>query len=499
MSRPESLAHPLDLVRLAVKYPLRWFVPAVVVAAAAVAFALTKADSWEASQQLVVRNEAAGNTDGPGKFRHSDELKALLETILELSRSQTVLYAAMQRVDGREPDEKAVSELADNVKLSPPKGGEFGKTEVFYLKVKDNSRQRAIALATAICDELELRFRELRKARADSMVSELVQTEKLAKAEVVAATKELQELEQAVGGDLAELRNLHQAASSSDSDLRRKSLELETELRAAIIEQRRRSEWLQLLLDARSDPEKLLTLPVSMAETLPTLRKLKESLLDSHMKTAELLGTMTRQHPRVQAALDSQAELSRHFDLELASAIRAADLDARLATERVEHLRSEIPQMRGRLDRLASMRSEYSRRYAEVENRTHLMNNAESELVEARAVQTSAQVASLITRVDEPLTGPKPQGPSQTIIMGAGVMGGIVVGFGVMVLSVQTGSTVPAAGMSASTFVAGQAVIPWNGVERRELTEKRPARRIQPSPLQRGLSFLAALRKTAAV
>jgi succinoglycan biosynthesis transport protein ExoP len=439
MSQVESLSHPLDVVRLAWKYPLRWAIPASVVAVAAFVFAALKPDSWEASQQMVVRNEAAHNQDGPGKFRHSDELKTLLETVLELSRSQVVLHAAMQQVDGAEPTEVAVSDLADQIKLSPPKGGEFGKSEVFYLKVKDKSRTRAVALATAICDQLERRFRELRTTRARSMVDEITRTEAMAQADVLAVTKQLQELEQTVGGDLSELRNLHQASSGSDSDLRRKSLEMENELRQATTEERRRHEWYKVLVEARSNPEQLLSLP-SFTEVMPTLSKLKDSLLASQVQTAQLLGNMTAEHPHVRAAKASQAEISRHFEIELTSALRAAELDWRLAAERVERLKTAIPEMRGRLDRLASLRSEYSRRYNEVENRTKLMNEAQRELVDARAVQTSAEVASLITRVDTPLTGPRPQGPGKAVIMASGVAGGMIIGLGVLLLSLNTTS-----------------------------------------------------------
>ncbi|MBL8827626.1 MAG: hypothetical protein JNM18_11670 [Planctomycetaceae bacterium] len=439
MSQVESLSHPLDVVRLACKYPLRWLIPAVIVASAATVFALVKPDTWEASQQLVVRNEAAHNQDGPGKFRHSDELKTLLETILELSRSQVVLHAALKQVDGAEPTEVAVSEMADQIKLSPPKGGEFGKSEVFYLKVKDKDRTRAVALCTAICDQLEQRFRQLRTTRARSMVDEITRTEALAQADVLAVTKQLQELEQTVGGDLSELRNLHQASSGSDSDLRRKSLEMENELRQATTEERRRHEWYKVLLEAKSNPDQLASLP-SFTEAMPTLSKLKDSLLASQVQTAQLLGNMTPVHPHVRAAKASQAEIARHFELELTSALRAAELDWRLAAERVERLKTAIPEMRARLDRLASLRSEYSRRYNEVENRTKLMNEAQRELVDARAVQTSAEVASLITRVDSPLTGPKPQGPGKSIIMASGAAGGLIVGIGVLLLSLNTTS-----------------------------------------------------------
>ena len=437
MSASLSLAHPLDVVRLAIRYPFRWLLPAAVVSTAVIAFAQVRPDTWEASQQLVVRNEAARNHDGPGKFRHSDELKALLETILELSRSQTVVRAAVERLDQTRPTEQFVSDLIEKIKLAPPKGAEFGKTEVFYLRVKDADRQRATALCGALCDEIELRFRRLRNARAESMVAELTETESLARKDVLAASHALQQVEREVGGDLSELRNLHQSNSGADSDLRRKSLEMESELRQAVIESRRREEIFKLLTEAEADPLRLLTLPVSLGETLPTLRKLRETLLEAQTRTSLLMGSLTREHPQVQNAIDGETEISLHFKRELESALRSAELDWRLAAERVSRLEREIPLMRERLNRLAGLRSEYSRLNAEVENRTRMLNEAQGELVDARAALASAEVASLITRVDQPLTGPKPQGPSRTVLMGSGVLGGLVIGFGVLLLSVS--------------------------------------------------------------
>jgi len=438
MSRPDSLSHPLDIVRLAFKYPLRWILPAVIVAGAAIWFAKVTPETWEASQQLVVRNEAASNQDGPGRFRTSEELKALLEAVLELSRSQVVLAEAMKAVDKVEPTEIAVSEMADRVKLIPPKGGEFGKTELLYLKVKDQSRKRAVALCAAICDQLELRFRELRNARAQSMVDELTRTRELAQEDVVQAIGRMQAVEQSVGADLAELRNLQNTASGVDSDLRRRSVEMESELRQATIDERQRNEWVKVLEAARQSPAKLLALPGALPERLPTLLKLKQSLLEAQLRTAQLKGTMTAEHPFVIASIIGEAEIAQHFDQELASAIHGAQVDWRLAAERVERLKQDIPALRSRLDRLASLRSEYARLSAEVENVTRLRNEAESALVHARAGLAGGEVASLITRVDVPFTGPKPVGPGKTTVMAAGVLGGLIVGFGVLLLSIQT-------------------------------------------------------------
>src|SRR5438552_2443451 len=84
-----------DFARLFVRYPLRWLVPAAVVATGMIGYALLKPVTWQASQTFVVRAEASGNLDGPGRFRHLSEMKTLEETLLETAKSRAALTAAL--------------------------------------------------------------------------------------------------------------------------------------------------------------------------------------------------------------------------------------------------------------------------------------------------------------------------------------------------------------------------------------------------------------------
>lgn len=87
-----------DVARLFIRHPLRWLLPAVVVATCASAFALLKPASWEAAQALMVRAEASGNAGGAGRFRDLTEMKTLQETLLEIAKNKSVLTAALQKV-----------------------------------------------------------------------------------------------------------------------------------------------------------------------------------------------------------------------------------------------------------------------------------------------------------------------------------------------------------------------------------------------------------------
>ena len=136
-----SITHVFHLLRVRIK---QWLVPALAIAVAVTGYALVHHATWEASQALMVRNEASNAERSPGKFSYPDEMKTVQETILEVAKSRSVLRAALREVgppaDYREPaawpTDRDIAEARDNVKLTPPEGAEFGKTEVFYLNIR---------------------------------------------------------------------------------------------------------------------------------------------------------------------------------------------------------------------------------------------------------------------------------------------------------------------------------------------------------------------------
>jgi uncharacterized protein involved in exopolysaccharide biosynthesis len=415
----------------------------VVVAVVAVLFALFRPATWEATQALIVRNEAALHDTNPGKFRQPEEMKTVQETILELVKSRGVIAAALQEVgppaDHRQPaanwpDERDLVGVQKNVKLSAPKGAEFGKTEVFYLEVRANDRERAIALNRAICEQLQRHFQRIRHAKAESMVAELEKTVQLARADLAASTARLTALEAEVGSDLAELRSMGDHAQG-ESSLRRTITEIRSELRDVRTAARHHAELLALLRAAQDDPGQLLAAPNRLLESQPALRRLKEGLIDYQMNSARLEGSMSDEHPLVKAAQEVEAEIGRRLHNELAIAIRGLEVETRLAAQRETLLEEQLVQATRRLEYLAALRASYANQLAENTHRTLLAERAENNLAEARAAQASARAASLITPIDEPHTGPNPIGPSRKMVILLGVMAGLLSGVGLVVLA----------------------------------------------------------------
>ncbi len=444
---------PAEVVHILTARRWQWLAPAAACTLLALVAALALPRTWQASQAMVVRDEAAGAGAGDGRFRGLDDMKAAQETVMELAKSRAVLESALRLVgppNGNAttlwPTAQAVSDLRDAVSLTPPKGAEFGKTEVFYLQVKDQSPDRAVALSKAISAELRNRVGSLRDEKAQSMVAELERGVALAEKDLDHATEALSGLESQVGGDLAELRLLN-AGNNGDSDLRRKTVEIETELRTARLLRQENEKLLTLLQAAQNDQAKLLATPNRLLESQPALRRLKDGLVDAQLRTAQLRGNMSDAHPLVAAAVLAERNVADQVHNELENAVRGVAVDLDLNAARIASLETQVNANHQRLQNLAGLRASYSNLTADVNQRSESLQKARRELSEAQANQAGAKGPGVITLIDGPDTGDRPVGPSRAMIVLGGLVGGLTIGFGLVFLTAtasESGSNVPA-------------------------------------------------------
>ena len=269
------------------------------------AYALIAPKTWQASQALIVRNEAVGGETEPGKFRGAEDLKSIQETIMELSKSHGVLKATLVEVGppadyarpSAWPTDNDIESLQKAAKIAPPKGVEFGTSEVFYLEVRDKDRTRVAALSSALSHQLQLHLQEIRNAKAQSMIDELNKAVQLASSDLQAATTQLTALEKQVGSDLPELRSLLDS-NSSDTSLRRTVSEIENELRQFRGTEKANRQLLALLKQAQADPTRLMAAPNRLLDSQPALRRLKDGLVDAQLRTATLQGRMSARTSR---------------------------------------------------------------------------------------------------------------------------------------------------------------------------------------------------------
>ena len=458
LAQPTAMS-PKQVLHLLRDHVTLWLLPAVAIATAVGAYAVFHQPTWEASQALIVRNEASSGDRTPGKFSYPDEMKTVQETILEVAKSRGVLETALREVGppagGKDPaawpTDRDIAEARQNVKLVPPKGAEFGKTEVFYLDARAEDRARSVALNEAIFKQLRVRFQELRDAKAQSMIDELTKTACLAKTDLDQATAALASTENRVGSDLAELRAMQEMASS-DSALRRSGEEIRTQIRENASAEKINQELLTVLAQAQDAPGRFVATPNRLLESHPSLRRLKEGLIDAQLRTATLLGSMSADHPRVQAAKVTEEEIGRSLHNELSIARHGVEVELQVLADRRTLLENQLAKTNQRMHNLAAVRADYANQVAEVKNRAGLMERAEQNLSEAHAARASAKAASLISRIDVPDAGIRPVGPSRATIALCGVLGGLLTGFGLVVfLTVPTAASSPAVAPVAAT------------------------------------------------
>ena len=438
-----TIVRPADVIHYVIEHPRRVFLPVAIATLLAVVYSFVRPTTWEVSQALVVRDEAGDRLTRPGRFAHADEMKTSQETILELAKSSSVLTKALIEVgppadyaaSAPWPSEAYLESLQNSIRVTPPKGAEFGKTEVFYLKVQDGSRKRAVELATAICGALQQRFGELRADKARGTTEELTHSVKLAQEDLKSATDAVTQIEQSVGSDLAELRILNESPAG-DSDLRRIATELEKELRGYRASYSEGQEFLKLLNEAQDDPNKLLAAPSVLLKSQPALGRLKDGLVDAQLRTGLVQGAMADAHPLVRAARAGEDAIRQQLHDEIAVAIKGVEVDLRVNGERIRDLEAQEATIQKRHAQLASVRANYANLVTAAKSRAESLRLVEHDLAEARASQAAAMSASLISPIDRPEGSSRPVGPGKTMIVAAGMAGGLAISLAIVFLSI---------------------------------------------------------------
>lgn len=435
-------------IALAAQYPLRWIVPAVLVAALAAGYALLRPDTWEASQAFIVRTEGATQLANGYAGSEAERQKSLQETVLELVRGRSVLAAVLRaagptkrRAETGFPTAQDIEDLREQVRIEPPKGAEFGTTDVFYLTVRAPSRKRATTLASALAETVDRHFREVRTAQTRQTVAELQRAVRLAREELAESTRQLKQFESSVGSDLAELRML-ETNQSGESALRRSVAELRAAVRDAETRGRTSEQLLASLAQARRDPRQILATPNSLLQSQPALQRLKEGLIDAQIQLAQLRGKMSDEHPDVITARRARAEIEQQLREELDTAVEGLAVERSLAAADKDSLEDRLTATEKRLAELSAMRTEYASLLAEYRRKEDLVRRGEAELATAR-LQLASDSNGPLLRIGSPDTGAQPLGPGRVTIAAAGIVGGLFFGLAVFIW------TVPAAPISA--------------------------------------------------
>jgi uncharacterized protein involved in exopolysaccharide biosynthesis len=471
-SHTDGAINPIELIGMLRTHFRWWAVPAVVCAVIAAAYSLLAPRNWEASQAFIVRPEAASvSEERIGKFADLSEMKTVQETILELTKSHGVVSATLRQVGPpsrcRKPQQWPtaldIDHFRECVDMSPPGGAEFGKTEVFYLTVRDTNRDRASAIVAALSRQLEQRLQQLRDERAQSMMAELQRTVAMADGDLSGQTKRLSAFEKEIGADIVELRSLNAQVGGQGGVTQELQL-IDAERRANDSQLQENKRLLKLLTSARDHSSQLLATPSSLLRSQPSVAQLKDALVAAQIRTAALLGTRSEKHPFVIAAREAEQLIRDQLHNEVAVAIRGLEVDVEIGAERERTLAAKAIAASERISRLAESRAEYANLVASVENHTRLVEAARKNLADARARQAGALSASVISRIDGVEAGVHPIGPGRKAITIAGGVGGLLFGFGLVFLFGSPGFPQPQiTRVAVPTDVVAQPGVVTNG------------------------------------
>jgi succinoglycan biosynthesis transport protein ExoP len=439
MSTPVATSlSPRQLLELVLRHRRLWIVPMVVCALLAAAYSVVTPRSWKATQGLLIRPEAAGlGTEKLGKFADLSEMKTIQETLLELARSQVVVTETLKEVgpppswfgNTSWPSPQDVADFREAMIMTPPGGAEFGKTEVFYLGVKDKDPARAAALTRALAKNLEARTKEIRQKRADSMIAEMSLGVEQAESELDQKIYALSEFEGSVGSELVDLRNLLSPIGGA-SETAQNNLAIQTEIRANETDRARSVKLLEVLRAAEADPQMLVATPASLLTSQPAVDRLKQGLVDAQLNTARLLGKLSPEHPFVLAAQESEEQVRQQLHDELQSAINGLEIELSLGQDRAATLEARLSKNQASQKNLAQHRAEYAKLVSAVENQTKLVDAARTRLADAEVHLAGAQSASMLSRIDDVESGLRPIGPGRTTITAAGGLFGLLLGLG---------------------------------------------------------------------
>jgi succinoglycan biosynthesis transport protein ExoP len=425
-----------------------WMIPTVVLTIGALVYASYMPTTWKASQTIKVRDETNRNQVGQGEFASIDWMKVYQEKILEVARSRKVVESVLLKLGPPSthlpgtpwPSATDIAAMQSAISISPPKGLEFGTTDVIHLCVTGKTPEIALARCRVVYDELKKNLGDLRNANAESVIGELEQAQTLAQQELEKATSKLETLEREVGQDLGELRLLAEIGSG-DSNLRNTLKEIQKELRDHESARDSQLQLKELLLKSQKDTTNLLATPSRLLESQPSLRSLKESLSAARIEISKHRGIMSESHPKLQQAIRTEHEVRRQLEDEVTTSLRGIEADLAANAAQINTMKGQETGIQQRLDKLAGIRAGYNNLIADTKQRTEILNKIKQELADARASKNAATSNSQMIPFGEPNVGDRPVGPGKKMVVLGGMASGLTLGAGLVFLFMPIGPT----------------------------------------------------------
>jgi len=457
-------------------------------AIAAGGWAFLNPGNWTASQSLVVRDDLLGDSFKPGRFNSLESMKAAQETIFHIARKPEVIRAAVRESgQSAELSSEDIEKYQRWISIVAPNGGEFGKTEVFVVRVKETSPERAQNLIQSLSSEIESHVRVVRTNMMASMQAELASNVARTSEHYNELVREIQNVEQSVGADLASLRGLIDPNSGA-GDLQRSLEQIRLEIRGAQNDRERIAKQLELIrLAMQQTADDYLTTSNDLLELQPVLKRLHDGLIDARLALSVAMGKYDSGHPLLENAKTAAIHTMDQIRSVLDSTEKGLVSQLGLYEQKVVRLSGDEQKCADRLIDLGKLRVTYKSLSDELTKRGEALAKTRTELAEIQALAESAGDVSLITRIGEPQLGTRPDGISKRAMVLAGLLGGLMIGLGLVVLNANpvspklAGASRPADHNTQSTSPVASTVP--SGTPQVFVTEPAPSISAIPAPL----------------
>ena len=400
--------------------------PACLVAAAAGVYAFVAKPSWLASQTLILRNEAANNETGPGKFNRTEELKSVEETIWSWPRAKacwrrpwprsvrpptraTEAWPSARDVDAlrRLRDARAAQGRRVRHRRGLPSG-----------RARCGPRSGRAGSNRAICDQLAGPLpgtprrqgpeHDRRSSPRRSAWPRPTWTRR------PPGWRQSRSSSAATWRSFAACTTRPPATAPCGAPPPRSTATCGTPAPP----NRPTGSCSACCSAATSDPGRLLAMPNRLLDSQPALKRLKDGLVDAQLHTAALEGHMSAEHPLVIAAEEAeQRNRAAICDEELA--VVAGSLEAELRLDAPPHRAAGEPTRRGQPPLEPAGRAAGRLRQPGGRDQSPHETRRAGRTEHGRGPRRprQAKAASLISRIDCPTPASAPSAPARVTIL----------------------------------------------------------------------------------
>ena len=445
MESNNRLQHIIDCL---IEYRKLWLLPAIGGLLLATVYAFfVKGDTWTARQSMIIRDDLLGDNFKPGSFVSEEAMKSAHDRVLESARRPEVIHKVLQQLGPERsslfglggagsdwPSDDTVNTVRGSISFESANGGEYGKSELVVLAAKDANPQRAQKFISLLLDEVDDKLSEIQSDQFESMEAELRATCDSALQAREDLEARVMRMEADLGNDISIVRSMNESGGGSPSAFETKMNEILLQRREAsrdvsAIESLKRS-----LAEARESSLDELPTSAELLNSQPALANLVQSLAVAKQNLSEAEGLYRPAHPQHRAATEQVASIKSQIRRSLGTVVRG--LDGQLASlhDRVALLDGLLKKNEETLQRVSRLRVPYTTAIKELDKQTEDFGNASARLANMQSRKASSDSINLVTRIGEPVIGPRPDGLAKRALSVIGGIAGLLIGLGLVMI-----------------------------------------------------------------